>query len=321
MAGSCRYFEEAKLFYDYLKQTYVPGEKLHANVLRRCHAEWWRTTLLPNCKSWRPLHETMKKHKALKQSGRGGYFKLSSEWPATAGDLLPSVDQQSYREPEEPIQRTNGGLVAQSILQLFRQNRYVVHATGAPFGGSLFLHLVHSVACRSALLLDKHGVEIHSINQDSTGRSINFEVVQDKARSPTERASATAQIEIINKSIQPVKFRSCGFLRNDRAFTLYDHRHVSDGLCHVISTHGQRYEVLCCFQPQGLGVHSDIVAFIFAITDARGREEIFHIVRYVKGRCTTTMAKEIRSKEKYQPKWVKRSTVRRSIETGESLKG
>ena len=178
------------------------------------------------------------------------------------------------------------------------------------------------VTCRSALLLNKHGVEIRSENQDSTGHLINFEVVQEEAGSPIERASATACIEIINiSSIWPVEFRACSFLTNDQAFTLTDNRTVSGGLGHVTLERGQPYTVRCCFQPQGMGVHSDTVAFTFSITDESRKQEIFHIVRYVKGRCTTTMAKEIRSKEKYRPKRFQRPTIRQSIERGEPPEG
>jgi helicase MOV-10 len=250
----------------------------------------------------------MKRHKALKKSGKGGYFKLTREWPEGSnilGGLQKGVRFQNYKqnhgEPVHPTHSTTDSeeaSVTQSILQRFRENK-------------------------SALLLNKHGVEIDSENQDTTGHSIDIVVVQEASGTgPAEQASATASLEIINKSSsEPVQFRACGFLKHDQAFTLYDDRQVSDGLGDVTLDRGQSYTVTCRFSPQGIGVHSDIVAFTFATTDESGKREFFHIVRYVKGRCTTDMAEEIRSKDKYRRKRNKRQTSHRSIERGEPPEG
>ena len=177
------------------------------------------------------------------------------------------------------------------------------------------------------MLRDKHDIEIRcdsTDSTDSTAHTVNVEVVQDEASPHTKRATATVNITIVNKSKKrPVTFRSCGFLMKNQnpAFTLHDERNVSQGLHRVIIHCGQSYTVRCSFRPKQVGVHCDNVAFTFANTDASGHEKVFHIVRYVKGRCTTTVANEIRSKEQYRPIRIRRPTAMGSVEPGEAPEG
>ena len=125
-----RYIEEARLFYVYLvTEKCQPEERIHVLSLKEYHAEWWLTecTAHPNCRRWRPIHETMKRHKALKKSGKGGYFRLGREWP-TGSSIVGGLrndrlqdNRQSYGEPAHTT--AEEASVTQSVLHRFRQNK------------------------------------------------------------------------------------------------------------------------------------------------------------------------------------------------------
>ena len=118
-------------FYDYMKQKCLPGQKIHVAGLKGYHSEWWQTTPQDNGRRWRPLHETLKRMKALKRSGKGGFFRLSSEWPESSAACgcglrypttpITQLGKLVNGERDRPTRSTEASVA--TILHLFRRNR------------------------------------------------------------------------------------------------------------------------------------------------------------------------------------------------------
>ena len=174
---------------------------------------------------------------------------------------------------------------------------------------------------RRELEQDKFDVEIRcsSENVGNTVKTINLQVMLEDGNT-TDAKETSTDIRITNKSLsRRVQLRSCGLLHNNRCFTIKDDHNVSLGLGAVDIGCGDVYTVKCCFKSDVIGCSTDHLAFALAAVDILGREQVFHIVRRVRGRCTTSLIEEVRSKEPYVRRRAPRRRYGPNIEPGQQL--
>ena len=128
--GSKHNFEEARLFYEYMRENWPAQKRINIDEMRELHSAWI-SKAHHQCRSWRSLHETIKRCKGLK-SRKGGNFSLTSvwsepEWVSSVSNYSHGHDQPrkvpeksgvDFRQMSDPYRS-----VLDSILWLFRQNR------------------------------------------------------------------------------------------------------------------------------------------------------------------------------------------------------